>query len=299
MPLELPERVLIDEQGRLCEALPEAVEMLLDYPDADFDIAAYAVRNLGWIEISMDRPAGRIEAKFRSLTVSFGAVSALYALLSDSDWKTIRFEYDLFGWMTETYEDSGRACAALHVVVQSVIKFFHHPPYTAVEKNPASLREEDAGGSKMLASVLDLWREHGGQIPEDLTAKLRDIGILPRLVLVDADTSASAGRFQYIGSAFTMYGERWPHEAVGRNFLEQPDKMYAARAAESCRKAIGSSAPWYAHIDACITMPEQEARRSRYKCLKTPWTNSRGDRVLMITSVLTSDVDIPLVPRAA
>ena len=71
------------------------------------------------------------------------------------------------------------------------------------------------------------------------------------------------------------------------------------RAAESCRKAIGSSAPWYAHIDACITMPEQEARRSRYKCLKTPWTNSRGDRVLMITSVLTPDVDIPLVPRAA
>ena len=299
MTPELPERVLIDEQGRLCEALPQVVEMLLDYPGADFDIIAYAVRNLGWIEISLDRPAGKIEAKFQALTVSFGAVSGLYALLSESDWKTIRFDFDLFGWMTETYEDSGKACAALHVVVQSVIDFFRHPPYTSVEKNPASLREEDAGGSKMLASVLDLWREHDGRIPMDLTAKLRGIGILPRLVMVEADPSTGAGRFQYIGSAFTMYGERWPHEAVGRNFLEQPDKMYAARAAESCRKAIGSSAPWYAHIDACIAMPDQEPRRSRYKCLKTPWTNSRGDRVLMITSVLTPDVDIPLVPRAA
>ncbi len=299
MTLELPEHVLIDEQGRLCEAVPDVVEMLLDYPDADFDITAYAVRNLGWIEISLDRPAGRIQAKFRPLTVSFGAVSALYALLSNSDWKTIRFEYDLFGWMTETYDDSGKACSALHVVVQSVIDFFHHPPYTAVEKNPASLHEEDTAASKTLASVLEFWRERGGRIPEDLTPKLRDIGILPRLVLVEADHSEGAGRFQYIGSAFTMYGERWPREAVGRNFLEQPDKIYAARVAESCKKAIGSSKPWYAHIDACIAMPDQEPRRSRYKCLKTPWTNSRGEQVLMITSVLTSDVDIPLVPRAA
>ncbi len=299
MTPEFSEHILIDEQGRLCEGVPELIEMLLDYPNADFDITAYAVLNLGWIEVSLDRPAGRIEAKFRSLTVSFGAVSALYALLANSDWKTIRFEYDLFGWMTETYEDSGKARTALHVVVKSVIDFFHHPPYTAVEKNPASLHEEDTAASKTLASVLEFWREHGGRIPEDLTPKLRDIGILPRLVLVEADPSEGAGRFQYIGSAFTMYGERWPREAVGRNFLEQPDKTYAARVAESCRKAIGTSAPWYAHIDACIAMPEQEPRRSRYKCLKTPWTDSRGDRVLMITSVLTSDVDIPLVPRAA
>ncbi len=48
----LPEHLLIDDQGRLCEALPEMVEILLDYPDADFDITAYAMRNLGWIEIS-------------------------------------------------------------------------------------------------------------------------------------------------------------------------------------------------------------------------------------------------------
>jgi hypothetical protein len=96
-----------------------------------------------------------------------------------------------------------------------------------------------------------------------------------------------------------MYGERWPHEAIGSSFLDQPDKVYAARAAESCRKAIGSAAPWYAHIDACISMPEQEARRSRYKVLKTPWQRSCGARVLMITSVLTTDVDIPLVPRVA
>ncbi len=299
MTSDLPEHLMIDDQGRLCDAVPTVIEMLLDYPDADFDITAYAVRNLGWIEISLDRPAGRIEAKFRSLTVSFGAVSALYALLSNSDWETIRFEHDLFGWMTETYEDSGTACAALHVIVQNVINFFHKPPYTAVEKNPESLHVEDSGSSKMLASVLDFWREHGGRIPEDLTPKLRDIGILPRLVMVEVTPSEGAGRFQYIGSAFTMYGEHWPREAVGRSFLDQPDKGYAARAAESCRKAIGSSAPWYAHIDASIAMPDQEPRRSRYKCLKTPWQQPCGKQVLMITSVLTSDVDIPLIPRVA
>lgn len=299
MTPELPEHILIDEQGRRCECLPEVVETLLDYPDADFDITAYAVRNLGWIEISLDRPAGKIEAKFRALTVSFGAVSALYALLSNSDWKTIRFEFDLFGWMTETYQDSGTACAALHVVVQSVIKFFHHPPYTSVEKNPASLREEDAGGSQMLASVLDLWRERSGEITDDVTHRMREIGILPRLMLIDMDSSGTDGRFQYIGSGFTIYGDRWPREAIGRNIQEQPDRAYAARVAESCMMAALSSEPRYTHVDACIGMPGQDHRRSRYKCLKTPWTNSHGDRVLMITSVLTPDVDIPLIPSAA
>ena len=32
----LPEHLLIDDQGRLCSALPNTVEMLLDYPEADF-----------------------------------------------------------------------------------------------------------------------------------------------------------------------------------------------------------------------------------------------------------------------
>ena len=133
MSPEYSEHFLIDEQGRLCEDLPEVVEALLDYPDADFDIADYAMRNIGWIQISLNQPEGRIAAKFRSLTVSFGAISALYALLSNSDWKDIRFEYDLFGWMTEAYQDNGKACTALHVIVRSVIEFYYHPPYTSVE----------------------------------------------------------------------------------------------------------------------------------------------------------------------
>jgi len=201
--------------------------------------------------------------------------------------------------MTEIYTDSHAASAALHVIVQNVIDFYHHPPFTSVEKSLTSLLDEDDTEPEILASVLGLWRERGGQIPEDLTARMRDIGILPRLVLVEANPSDGAGRFQYIGTAFTMYGERWPHEAVGRSFLEQPDKVYAAHVAETTERVIGSSTPWYAHIDARISMPDQEPRRSRYKCLKTPWQRPCGSQVLMITSVLTSDVDIPLVPRAA
>lgn len=299
MTPESTERFLIDEHGRHCEAVPEVIEALLDYPDPDFDINAYAVRNLGWIEISQDRPAGRIEAKFRSLSVSFGAVSALYQLLSDPDWTDIRFEHDLFGWMTQAYTNNHAASAALHNIVRSVIDFYHHPPYTAVEKNPASLHEEETAASKVLASVLEFWRERGGQIPEDLTPRLRDIGILPRLMLIGVDSSGTDGRFQYIGTGFTIYGDRWPREAIGRNIQEQPDRAYAARVAESCMMAALRSEPGYTHVDARIGLPEQEPRRSRYKCLKTPWQHSRGDRVLMITSVLTSDVDIPLVPRAA
>ena len=295
----ITEHFLIDDQGRLCEAVPKAVEILLDYPDADFDITDYAVRNIGWIQISLNQREGRVVAKFRSLTVSFGAVSALYALLSNSDWKTIRFDYDLFGWMTETYQDSGKACAALHVIVRSVIEFYHHPPYTSVEKSPALLREEGADGADMLASVLDFWQERSGEISDDLTRRMREIGILPRLMLIGVDSSGTDGRFQYIGAGFTVYGDRWPREAIGQNIQEQPDRAYAARVAGSCMTAARSSGPKYSHVDACIEVPGQDHRRSRYKCLKTPWTNRRGDRVLMITSVLTPDVDIPLIPSAA
>ncbi len=191
MSPEYSEHFLIDEQGRLCEALPEVVEALLDYPDADFDITDYAMRNIGWIQISLNQSENRIAAKFRSLTVSFGAISALYALLSDSDWKNIRFDYDLFGWMTETYQDNGKACAALHVIVRSVIEFYYHPPYTSVEKNPALLHEEGAGGSNMLASVLGLWQERSGVLADDLTHRMREIGILPRLMLIGVNSSGS------------------------------------------------------------------------------------------------------------
>ncbi len=297
--LDLTERFLIDDRGMRCDALPETVEFLLDYPDADFDIIDYAVRNLGWIEVSTDRKSAKIHAQFRTLTVSFGAVSALYELLSIAPWKAVTLEYDLFGWISETYEDGPSARARLSYIVQSVVQFLRHPPYTSVEKSPACLYGEDAPDSKMLASVLGYWQDCSGRLPEDLTHKMREIGVLPRVVLVDGISPGSVGRFQYIGSAFTMYGDRWPQEGIGRRFQEQPDKAYAARVTESSKKAIQSAEPWYAHVDACIGMSEQEPRRSRYKCLKTPWRSSRGEQVLMITSVLTPDVDIPLVPLVA
>ncbi len=210
--------------------------------------------------------------------------------------KAVTLEYDLFGWISETYEDGPSARARLSYIVQSVVEFLRHPPYTSVEKGAACLYGEDAPGSKMLASVLEYWQDCSGRLPEDLTHRIREIGVLPRLVLIDVESPGSAGRFRYIGSGFTLYGERWPREAVWRSFREQPDKVYAARVAESCMKTIQSAEPGYSHVDACIGMPEQEPRRSRYKCLKTLWRSSRGEQVLMITSVLTPDVDIPLVP---
>jgi hypothetical protein len=299
MTPEFTEHFLIDEHGRQCEAVPEAIEMLLEYPDADFDIAGYAIRNLGWIEVRVDPPSGTIRAKFRALTVSFGAVSALYALLSNQIWTDIRFDYDLFGWMTDTYGDNRSACAGLHFVVQNVIDFFHHPPYTSVNKNPGLLREEDETGSKMLSSVLGLWQERSGLIADDVTHKLREIGILPRLMLIDVDSTGEDARFRYIGDGFTVYGDRWPREAIGRNIREQPDTAYGARVAESCMTAAQNPQPSYTHVDACIGVPGHDPRRSRYKCLKTPWRNSHGGQVLMITSVLTPDVDIPLVRSSA
>ncbi len=295
MKPEFTEHFLIDEHGRQCETLPEAIEVLLDYPDADFDIAGYAVRNLGWIDVRMNPPSGAIRAEFRALTVSFGAVSALYALLSNQTWNDIRFEYDLFGWMTDSYDDNRSACAGLHFVVQNVIDFFQHPPYTSVDKSPGLLREEGTASSKMLGSVLSLWQERSGQITDDVTHKLREIGILPRLMLIDVDKTGEDARFRYIGAGFTVYGDRWPREAIGRNIREQPDQAYGARVAKSCIVAAQSAQPNYSHVDACIGVPGRDPRRSRYKCLKTPWRSSHGGQVLMITSVLTPDVDIPLV----
>ena len=296
---DLTERFLIDDRGMRCDALPETVEFLLDYPDADFDIVDYAVRNLGWIEVSTNRKSGKIHARFRTLTVSFGAVSALYELLSVAPWKAVILEYDLFGWISETYEDGASARARLSFIVQSVVEFLRHPPFTSVEKSPACLYGEDAPESKALASVLGIWQDCAGILPEDLTRRMREIGVLPRLVLLDVEPPGFAGRFRYIGSGFTLYGDRWPREAVGRSFREQPDEAYAARVAESCMKTIQSAEPGYSHVDACIGVPEQEPRRSRYKCLKTLWRSSHGEQVLMITSVLTPDVDIPLVPLVA
>ncbi len=293
---DLTERFLIDEQGMRCDALPGTVEFLLDCPGADFDIVDYSVRNLGWIEVSTNRKSAKIHAQFRPLTVSFGAVSALYELLSIAPWKAVTLEYDLFGWISETYGDGPSARGRLSYIVQSVVEFLRHPPFTSVEKSPACLYEEDAPESKTLASVLGIWQDCSGRLPEDLTHRIREIGVLPRLVLIDVEPPGSVGRFRYIGSGFTLYGDRWPREAVGRSFREQPDKVYAARVAESCMKTIQSAEPGYSHVDACIGMPEQESRRSRYKCLKTLWQTARGEPVLMITSVLTPDVDIPLVP---
>lgn len=278
-----------------CDATPELVEMLLDYPESDFDIADYAIRNLGWVEVHADRDGGEIQLRFRALTVAYEAVLAAHELLSAHDWQNVLLTYDLFGWISESHSDGRAAAHRLTVIVKAVLDFFRHPTYTAKEVGVASLLRDTTPAGRRLASVLGLWRGRSGELPDDLARYMRDGGLLPRVMLIDVESGDAVGRFRYVGHGFTVYGAAWPHEAIGRRIEDQPDTQYGARVKQSCMRAMRTGGPLFEHVDASIAQPGMEPTRSRYKCLKTLWQTARGQNVLMITSVLTPDIEVPLI----
>ena len=107
-----------------------------------------------------------------------------YELLSIIPWKAVTLEYDLFGWISETYEDGPSARARLSYIVQSVVEFLRHPPFTSVEKSPACLYGEDAPESQALVSVYGHWQDCSVRLPEDQRHRIREIAVLTRPDLI-------------------------------------------------------------------------------------------------------------------
>jgi hypothetical protein len=272
---------LIDDQGKVWYAGAPDLRRRLGYPDPDFDLPAYAVRNLGYVKVRQRR--GSAHVSLRPSLVRPPALAGLFYHLAEAMPDRLLLSYLLRDWQHELIRSAHEAMLRLEDLVCAAS--VRHPPSTyLVQRHPLAPRRHSAMES--LSPLLAVWHLTSGRYPDRLVDMLATLGLRERAVVHRNPAGTDRLIFDHRGTAFSHYPPSWNLLAVGRDIEDQPDRAYAARTAATYRAVLQENEPRFEAVDAVITTPGDDMLRSRYDRLILPWCGSDGDRFVTGVSML-------------
>ncbi|WP_343564768.1 hypothetical protein [Kiloniella sp. b19] len=255
------------------------------------------IEKLGWIAVErgLDQnssvPREVLNFTFHSCLLTEESITAMTSVVMLATGAVRLTYYDGLKWRMENYHESIGAVARILPLYRESMEAMGREHYIALDKNAQELLT-DRGP---LSLVMQLWANTSGLLSESVLESFRRIGVLNRSVFIQPDAGYSEPKFVHIGSEIGVYGPEWPHIAVGHPVHEQPDPEYGTWVREAYRQVMETRRPQYLHVDACMTMKDGNRCHNRYRCLRLPWKSETGDLILMGTSVITPNVDIPFV----
>jgi hypothetical protein len=272
--------MVIDDRGEAWADDSGALAMRLGCRDPDFDLAGYAVRNLGFIHIR-DRDGGMRVAlragRFSLLTLTSTLFKLgdrrprriLLAVFWGEDWS-----YELFGSIgafTERAED----LAAGEPIVR-------RPTWLAAERDITSLA---APTYERLRPLVRLWQQRRGALPEELPSMLMGLELLNRSVLVRRRPRSSRMTVEHFGAGIKMLRPCEGLLTVGRDLHELPDGAYGGWVADSYARALADRRIRLDGVRATLKNSESTTLRVRYDRLLMPWRAAGGDGLVLSVSM--------------
>jgi hypothetical protein len=260
--------VLIDEKGEACPV--HGMASRLGCRDPDFDLPAYAVRNLGCIHIRPQMGGTRVALR----AGNFSLITLTGALLHLIERQPTRIMLALLGedgWAYEIYTSVGSFAERAEAVAAGE-PIGQCTPWTAAGRDLESLAEP---GFATVQPLVRLWRANRGRLPGDFAAALSALGLARRSVVVRQPAGSSRLVFEHFGTGIKMMRPCECLMAVGRDIDDVPDRAYASWVAESYAETIASRRPRLDSVRASIRTSEAATIRVRYDRLLVPWR--RGD----------------------
>jgi hypothetical protein len=279
-------RFLIDHDGKVWSADDDRLLEAIGYPDPDFEILSYAVRNLGAIAVEL--ADGGAVVQFRSVTVRAEALRAAAEFLSSMSPARIVVQTGGQEQGEQHFDDA--VVAHNWLIAQSA----------AVARNviiePRSLTSiANRGLSRLEANddyftlLFKKWRISGGHAPPDLADFLVRFAMYDRATIASTRTDGQL-MFDHIGARITLYDtqdKQWAFRMQGRPVREQPNPEFGKYTESMFRRILDKSEPAFDHVNAVISDPSGAIRFS-YDRLLLPWTMSRGQRLLTSLSFKTA-----------
>ena len=290
------ESFLITNDGKRCPVVGIPTQSPDDGARAVYDVIHQAVRDKGWIGVDYSHAREEIKLTFRAMEMAEHAVTAVCALLLIPRLKSVILKYDFHGWHNEAHPDGASASIRIMEIAKSADELRRKYEFFATAKDPELLFQEDGDEARRLGGLLKVWRDSMGVFNAATIPLLKDFGLLSRTLLIEPVGKTHGSKFTYIGQDFTVYGDTWPHEGIGLPVEQQFDSGYGAWVSKALTVIRETGHPQYEHVDARIRRPNGENRRSRYKCLRTFWRDSNNHPILMTNSLISPNVDIPLLP---
>lgn len=284
-------RFLIDRHGKVWAYPGDGLGEALGYPDPDFDVWSYAVRNLGAVEISVEN--GEIVVSMRSATAHADAVNAAERFLATLGDSPVRLRYEIGAWIEETYDGLHEAIGRMAGALAETARESRRIAFTAKSRKLDMLSEYRLNRidttEERLSLLFKKWRLSHGTFDAETASFLVRFGLLDRTAIVSEAAGDGSLVFEHWGTAFQAYetyDKSWSFAAPGVPIANQPDPEYGRWVDRTYRAVLDERRPRFEYVDAVIQARTAAAEpyRSRYDRLLLPWQSSTGRRIVTGTS---------------
>ena len=202
----------------------------------------------------------------------------------------LRFNYG--AWATEVYENPIRAAER----VREVSTFSGSEPFCGTSRKRLPLSRAYDGGNDT-ANLVDTWLRLGGYLTPDESAMLT--ALIPKTLIFrhvandNAFLYAMAGRESYM--ARTM-GEGWASSVIGRRAEDcWSDDAYEYEVCADYGSVMARDEGRYDHFHAVMDLPGRDPVWLNYERLSLPWITTTGERLLMVFTAPSQNLDIPFM----
>ncbi len=284
-----PLTMLITSDGQW--VLQDSAEFLaaLNDPNPDYDAAAFAVKNLGFIKFQMLGDAV-IEVELHPRNVELPALLAVQQQILSSRVKLFRIRYFDTSWHSEITPSAEGAVSRLSELCTPA---FAPPPSHKFLVEPADYSSLLADEASSLRRMAQKWRMSFGHFSPSIISFAIEQQLLSRMMIFGVKPRRTDPVFRFIGDGFLFLDNDYSLAGIGEKVENQPDKDYGGWVSEFYKSVAGTGQPRYDHVTAAIRVDPAQPNLlvARYERLLLPWKTSSDEVFVSMMSKRLVDED--------
>jgi hypothetical protein len=275
----------------LSPGTPEFLDALGD-PDPDYDAAAFAVRNLGFIKFQIIERS-IIEIELHPRNVGLAALLVAQQQLMSSTVRLFRVKYFETEWHSEISSSAEQTITRLSELCAPV---FSPPTLDRFQVEPQDLSRLFEDQLNPLRPLAQKWRVSFGKFDPTIISLAVTYRLLSRLMIVGIKPSQSDPTWRFIGDGHKWIGNEYKLHGLGEKVANMPDKDYGGWATEYYRSVAASGDPRYDIVTGSVQYEDETGKPLkpvRYERLMLPWRTQSDEIFVTMCSRRFGMDDVP------
>jgi hypothetical protein len=272
--------LLIDPDGETFTPTPLALQDRLGVGSSDIDLVAYAVRNLGYIELR--QRDGRLAVLARPELVSPVTLAALEAAIVSAG-RAVALMTAGSAAGAEIFPSPRLLMRKLEQLCRDRSLHADWSSYVATPLRIEDLTGPEYGAIHLLTAE---WKLLGRRMDQDMLGQfLRRKSSANTAV---ARRSADRQSIVFVHGRFVErpWTSEWMRNAAGLDLRNHADRRYGAWAAKAYQDVLTNGRPRLERVKARLRCPDRGPREFDYDRLILPWRQADGERLATLVSVV-------------
>lgn len=265
--------------------LPDSPEFFAALGDAnpDYDAAAFAVKNLGFIKFQVIEQS-IVEVELHPRNVELPALLAVQQQLLISAVKLFRIKYFEMSWQSEI---SSSAEATVERLSQLAAPKFTPTPterFVTEPLDPKILFEAEDCPFRPLAQK---WRMSFGNFDPSVISLAVNHQLIARMMIIGVKPLEQEPRFRFVGHAHEWLGKNSEFNSIGRKVQDQPDRDYGEWVAGFYKSIAATREPRFDLVTAVMRYenePGVPRRVATYERVLLPWKTASNEVFITLCS---------------